>query len=70
VPETEIPYPRIIDSKYDETDLDVPPIMVTIHMSFTWRARWEDVPLPGSPAEALWERTRKRDLICRRANLE
>jgi len=67
---SEIPYPGIIDSKYDETAADIPPIMVTIHMSFRWKARWEDWPLPGSPTEALWERTRKRDLICRRANLE
>jgi prepilin-type N-terminal cleavage/methylation domain-containing protein len=67
---SEIPYPGVIDSKYDEAAADIPPIMVTIHMSFRWRARWEEWPLPDSPTDLLWERTRKRDLICRRANLE
>jgi hypothetical protein len=65
----EIPYPARVDSKYGPLGTDLPP-MVTIHMAFRWKARWETWPLPGSDEETSWERTRMRHLICRRANLE
>ena len=66
---SEIPYPARVDSKYAVGGTDLPP-MVTIHMLFRWKARWENWPDPGSDEEALWERQRMRSLICRRANLE
>jgi len=61
------PYPSVVDSKYVATGL---PPMVTMHMTFRWRGKWEDWPVSGSTEETAWERTNTRHLICRRANLQ